>query len=124
MGDADAGRVEFLVRQHLTMSHLSQRRDLGDAEVIERFAERVGDEETLTQLYLLTVCDAAMTSPVNLSAWKEQLLRELYLRTRDHLRGTAGDREADTAVAEARAKTIELLVRAGEDEGAALRVVE
>ncbi|HTM20168.1 MAG TPA: ACT domain-containing protein, partial [Kofleriaceae bacterium] len=125
MGDADAGRVEFLVRQHLTMSHLSQRRDLGDAEVIERFAERVGDEETLTQLYLLTVCDAAMTSPENLNAWKEQLLRELYLRTRDHLRGAAGrERAADRAVAEARARAVDLMVRGGEDEGAARRVVD
>ena len=43
MTDADAELTEFLVRQHLTMSHLSQRRDLADPEVIARFAERVGD---------------------------------------------------------------------------------
>src|SRR5207248_10915142 len=57
MTEADTELTEFLVRQHLTMSHLSQRRDLADPEVIERFAERVGSDERLVQLYLLTLCD-------------------------------------------------------------------
>ncbi|MEP6865467.1 MAG: HD domain-containing protein, partial [Deltaproteobacteria bacterium] len=85
--------VEFLVRQHLTMSHLSQRRDLADPEVIERFADKVGTEERLAELYLLTLCDAAMTAPDNLSAWKDDLLRELMVRTRTHFRGEAGSDE-------------------------------
>lgn len=87
MSDEDIELVEFLVRQHLTMSHLSQRRDLADPEVVTRFAERVGGEERLVQLYLLTLCDAAMTAPDNLSAWKDNLLRDLMLRTRAHFRG-------------------------------------
>jgi [protein-PII] uridylyltransferase len=87
MSDDDVELAEFLVRQHLTMSHLSQRRDLADPEVIERFAERVGTEERLVQLYLLSLCDAAMTAPDNLSAWKDNLLRDLMLRTRAHFRG-------------------------------------
>ena len=41
-----AALAEFLVRQHLTMSHLSQRRDLSDPAVIERFAGKVGGEES------------------------------------------------------------------------------
>lgn len=83
----DIELTEFLVRQHLTMSHLSQRRDLSDPEVIGRFARQVGSEERLIQLYLLTLCDAVMTAPDNLSAWKDDLLRELMLRTRAHFRG-------------------------------------
>ncbi len=75
---------EFLVRQHLTMSHLSQRRDLSDPDVIARFAERVVDDEHLVHLYLLTLCDTAMTAPDNLSAWKDDLLRDLVVRTRAH----------------------------------------
>jgi [protein-PII] uridylyltransferase len=82
MPDADAELTEFLVRQHLTMSHLSQRRDLSDPEVIARFAERVDNDEQLVQLYLLTLCDTAMTAPDNLTAWKADLLRDLMLRTR------------------------------------------
>lgn len=84
MSAADRELAEFLVRQHLTMSHLSQRRDLSDPEVIERFAERVVDDEHLVHLYLLTLCDTAMTAPDNLSAWKDDLLRELVTRTRAH----------------------------------------
>jgi [protein-PII] uridylyltransferase len=79
----DAELTEMLVRQHLTMSHLSQRRDLSDPEVIERFGEKIVEtDERLVQLYLLTLCDTAMTSPENLSAWKDGLLRDLMLRTR------------------------------------------
>lgn len=87
LGDSDVALAEFLVRQHLTMSNLSQRRDLADPEVISRFAERVLDDEHLVQLYLVTLCDTAMTAPDNLSAWKDGLLRDLLLRTRAHFRG-------------------------------------
>jgi [protein-PII] uridylyltransferase len=79
--------AEFLVRQHLTMAHLSQRRDLSDPEVIERFTEHVADDQSLIQLYLCTLCDTAMTAPGNLTAWKEQLLEELLARARAFLRG-------------------------------------
>lgn len=91
MSEADVELTEFLVRQHLTMSHLSQRRDLSDPDVIARFAERVGDDERLVQLYLLTLCDAAMTAPDNLTAWKADLLRDLMLRTRACFRGAPAE---------------------------------
>src|ERR1043166_7202921 len=90
MPPSDAELTEFLVRQHLTMSHLSQRRDLSDPEEIERFAEKVGDEEHLIQLYLLTMCDTAMTAPDNLTAWKADLLLVLLRRTRAHFQGANG----------------------------------
>ena len=90
MPEPEVELAEFLVRQHLTMSHLSQRRDLSDPEEIARFAEKVGDEEHLVQLYLVTLCDTAMTATDNLNAWKDGLLRDLLLRTREHFRGNAG----------------------------------
>lgn len=107
MSASDGELAEFLVRQHLTMSHLSQRRDLSDPEVIARFAERVGDDEHLVQLYLVTLCDTAMTAPDNLNAWKDGLLRDLILRTREHF--AAGSPEAATkAEADAREKAIQI----------------
>ena len=103
--ERDVELVEFLVRQHLTMSHLSQRRDLADPDVIARFAERVGSDDRLVALYLLTLCDTAMTAPDNLSAWKADLLRELTVRTRAHLRG---EPDANTVAVDPRAKALEL----------------
>jgi [protein-PII] uridylyltransferase len=97
MPEADADLTEFLVRQHLTMSHLSQRRDLSDLDVIRRFAERVGNDERLVQLYLLTLCDSAMTAPDNLTAWKADLLRDLMLRTRAYFKGASAERAASDA---------------------------
>ena len=113
MPPRDIELAEFLVRQHLTMSHLSQRRDLSDPEVIARFAERVGDDEHLVQLYLLTLCDTAMTAPDNLSAWKDDLLRDLVVRTRAYF-ASAAERTSNPAMrvpdpsAGMRAKVLEL----------------
>jgi [protein-PII] uridylyltransferase len=36
--------VEFLVREHLTMSQVAQKQDLSDPDVIAAFARRVGNE--------------------------------------------------------------------------------
>ncbi|HEY0189935.1 MAG TPA: hypothetical protein VGC42_02355, partial [Kofleriaceae bacterium] len=103
----DVELTEFLVRQHLTMSHLSQRRDLSDPEVIARFAERVGDDERLVQLYLLSLCDAAMTAPDNLGTWKADLLRELFERARAWFRGAPGA-APDDAADHARARVLQV----------------
>ncbi|MSP62804.1 MAG: HD domain-containing protein [Myxococcales bacterium] len=86
LDEAQSARIEFLVRHHLLIAHLSQRRDLNDGAMIGQLARQLGDEETLRQLYLLTVADMAMVSPQNLTSWKERLLRELFLRTLAHFR--------------------------------------
>ena len=113
LSEPEAQRTELLVRQHLTMAHLSQRRDLSDPDVVRRFADRIGSEEALAQLYLLTRCDTAMTAPGNLSAWKDQLLGELYQRARDVFRGTgtaaAGAGGEDQSLAVTRDRARELL---------------
>lgn len=81
LGAEEVAETEFLVRKHLLLSHLSQRRDLNDVAMIANLAQELGDEEALRQLYLLTVADMSMVAPGNLTEWKEQLLRELYSRT-------------------------------------------
>ena len=79
-------RAEFLVRQHLVMGQMSQRRDLDDLGMIADFATLCGDEENLRELYLLTFCDLSSVAPDNLTGWKETLLRELFQRTLNFLR--------------------------------------
>ncbi|HTL32080.1 MAG TPA: hypothetical protein VL326_03085, partial [Kofleriaceae bacterium] len=110
LSDDEIEVSEFLVRQHLTMSHLSQRRDLSDPDVIARFAERVGTDDRLVKLYLLTLCDTAMTAPDNMTAWKAGLLRELMVRTRAYFRGesSGGDRASEEQSRTMRDKIVQL----------------
>jgi [protein-PII] uridylyltransferase len=84
--DDDIRRIEFLVRQHLVMGQMSQRRDLDDMDMISDFAALCGDEENLRELYLLTFCDLASVAPDAMSSWKETLLAELYTKTLAFLR--------------------------------------
>jgi [protein-PII] uridylyltransferase len=78
---SDAADVEWLVAAHLKMSHISQRRDLEDLQLIESFAREAGTPERLELLYLLTYADMASVSPENWTAWKAHLLRTLYEKT-------------------------------------------
>ena len=91
----DAQLMEFLVREHLTMSTVAQKQDLSDHDVIARFAECVGNERYLTGLYLLTVADIRGTSPKVWNAWKGKLLEDLYHATLRALGGHSPDAAAD-----------------------------
>ena len=101
----DARLIEFLVREHLTMSTVAQKQDLSDPDVIGAFAHRVGNERNLTAMYLLTVADIRGTSPKVWNAWKGKLLEDLYRATLRTLGGRAPD-----AAAEIEARKREALV--------------
>jgi len=104
--DREDGRlIEFLVREHLTMSTVAQKQDLSDPDVIAAFARRVGNERNLTAMYLLTVADIRGTSPKVWNAWKGKLLEDLYRATLRTLGGRAPD-----AAAEIEARKREALV--------------
>lgn len=84
--DRDASElVSWLVKQHLLMAVTSQRCDLGDARVIDRFARQVGDLERLRYLLVLTVADIHAVGPNVWNDWKGSLLRELYALTEQRL---------------------------------------
>lgn len=78
MRTEDAELVEFLVREHLLMSHVAQKQDTNDPAVVSAFAQKVGSRERLVGLYLLTVADIRGTSPKLWTAWKDKLLQDLY----------------------------------------------
>ena len=79
--------IVWLVRHHLTMSHIAQKQDIGDPQVVGRFAELVADERRLSALYLLTHADIRGTSPKVWNGWKAKLLEDLFHATRRLLRG-------------------------------------
>jgi len=95
IGSDDTKLIAFLVGEHLTMSHVAQKEDLSDPDVIAAFAKRVGNERRLTALYLLTVADIRGTSPKVWNAWKGKLLEDLYKYTLRMLGGRAPDANAE-----------------------------
>jgi [protein-PII] uridylyltransferase len=90
----DANFVAWLVRHHLIMSWTAQREDTSDPRVIDSFAEFVGDQEHLDNLYLLTVADMRGTSHKVWNEWKGQLLASLYAATSRRLRSGISGAEA------------------------------
>lgn len=112
----DAGElVEWLVGQHLLMAVKSQRFDLSDPEVIDAFAERVGDRERLNYLLLLTVADIAAVGPNVWNDWKGTLLREIYHATARCLLGESAGGEAGEQRYQTRLETV--LEKANGDRG-------
>ncbi|MBC7437671.1 MAG: [protein-PII] uridylyltransferase [Bdellovibrionales bacterium] len=95
IGREDCALIEFMVREHLTMSRIAQKEDLSDPDIISAFAQRVGNERYLTALYLLTVADIRGTSPKVWNAWKGKLLEDLYRFTLRVLGGRAPDPHAE-----------------------------
>ena len=89
LSDDETELVVFLVQNHLSMSHVAQKQDLSDPDVIAAFATSVKDERHLTALYLLTVADIRGTSPKVWNAWKGKLLEDLYRMTLRVLGGEA-----------------------------------
>ncbi len=112
----DAQLITFLVNEHLTMSHVAQKEDLSDPDVIAAFAKRVGNERHLTALYLLTVADIRGTSPKVWNAWKAKLLEDLYRYTLRMLGGRAPDANAEIE-ARKRDALVELALHAEPHEG-------
>jgi [protein-PII] uridylyltransferase len=83
----DTELIVWLVQHHLTMSHVAQKEDTSDPDVIHNFATTVGDERRLTALYLLTHADIRGTSPKVWNGWKGKLLEDLFFATQRLLRG-------------------------------------
>ncbi len=81
LSEYDAKLVAWLVEQHLLMSKTAQREDINDPNVINRFAQKVGDTVHLNHLYLLTVADINGTSPQLWNSWKDALMADLYTKT-------------------------------------------
>lgn len=76
LGEADAKLLQFLVENHLEMTHLFERRDYGDEPALTALAHRLGDPKTLRLLYLLTYADIRASGPW--FSWQDSLLWELY----------------------------------------------
>lgn len=94
----DTELVTWLVKSHLTMSMIAQRKDITDMDVIEAFARDVETVERLTYLYLLTISDIRGTNMELWNGWKASLLSSLYHRTRRWLETAATSNPSESQV--------------------------
>lgn len=85
--------VGWLVRHHLLMSDVAQKRDIGDPRTVAHFSKLVGNVERLRLLLVLTVADIRAVGPAVWNDWKGQLLRDLYRLTEAALHGGRSDEE-------------------------------
>ena len=110
LSEYDSHFVAWLVENHLVMSKTAQRMDISDPEVVNRFAEMVGDRNHLNYLYLLTVADIKGTNPALWNNWKEALLADLYQKTLLVLRrGLENPINKEVLIKETRQQALQLI---------------
>ncbi len=102
--------IPFLVKHHLLLANISQRRDLNDEKTSVQIAQTVEDPEKLKLLFLLTVIDSLATGPMAGNDWKIMLLSELFFKVRRILeRGTLASPDATKRVEENKKDLLKVL---------------
>lgn len=87
--------LHFVIRHHLVMVQVAQRRDLEDLQVIEQFVDFIQTKENLTLLTLHTVADSLGTSNDLWNGFKDASHWTLYLKAQSRLAGTDEGKRAD-----------------------------
>jgi len=105
--------VEWLVRNHLVMSDVAQKRDISDPRTLRDFAKAVRTRRRLDLLTVLTVCDIRGVGPTTWNNWKAELLRKLHRLTADVLENGLEDVNREQRVDDARRSLRHLLTAQG-----------
>ncbi len=94
--------VEWLIRYHLLLSDVAQKRDIAEPRTVQGFAKAVKSVERLDLLTALTVCDIRGVGPGTWNNWKAVLIRNLYKATKSALQTGLEDLNRETREAEAK----------------------
>jgi len=109
--------VSSLVRHHLLMPRVAQRRDLRDEKTCVQVAQAIQDRQLLKMLFLLTVADSFATGPMARSDWKIMLLAELFHKVQRILeRGILATPDATEKIEHKRVRIRELLLQDFEEK--------
>ena len=82
---ADEELLVWLVKNHLFMSSIAQKKDVHDKHTVDEFIATVNTIEKLNYLFLLTINDIRGTNPNLWNSWKHDLLKSLYITSRSIL---------------------------------------
>jgi [protein-PII] uridylyltransferase len=107
LGREECDILVFLIRHHLAMAHIAQRRDLHDERTIAGFARLAGTTRRLRALFLITRADMMAVGPGVWNEWKSSLVAELYAeagraleaggKRREQVEEKTGRRRGETA---------------------------
>lgn len=107
LNEDETAACEFLVQHHLLMSHLAQRRDVHDDQLIGDFCGVVGNVDNLQRLYVLTYADMRAVGPGVWNNWRDSLVAELYVRAREFLeKGVVAPEDRAAQAARVRARVV------------------
>jgi [protein-PII] uridylyltransferase len=98
----ECATIEWLVRYHLLMSDMAQKRDIADPRTVRDFAKAVKSQKRLDLLAVLTTCDIIGVGPGTWNNWKAVLLRNLYQQTSGALATGMEDLNREAREGEAR----------------------
>src|ERR1700685_4427231 len=88
---SERATVLFLIANHLEMS-AALRRDIFDPSTISALAEKIGMQERLKLLCLLTYADIKAVNPEALTPWKAENVWQLYISASNYLNRSADQR--------------------------------
>jgi len=81
LDEAASDSLQLVIRHHLTMVQVAQRRDLDDPQVIWQFAESIETKENLNLLMLHTLADSLGTADSLWNDFKDTAQWSLYLKS-------------------------------------------
>jgi [protein-PII] uridylyltransferase len=112
----EAATCKFLVANHLHMSRLAQRRDIGDDALVGEFCRTCGSVENLQHLFVLTYADMTAVAPGVWNEWRGGLVTELYMRALEFLeRGVVAAEDRAGRATRVRARTVRAAAPAERD---------
>ncbi|WP_347138902.1 [protein-PII] uridylyltransferase [Paracoccus sp. SSK6] len=109
----DIDTVEWLIRNHLLMSDVAQKRDIADPRTLRDFAKAVKTRKRLDMLLVLTVCDIRGVGPGTWNNWKAALLRKLHTDTAEVLENGLEELNRDRRQNEAKRSLRHMLIAKG-----------
>ena len=94
--EAERNAVILLIDRHLVLSQVMNGRDLGDPATARFLTSRVGTQEDLRRLTLLTYADISAVNPSAMTPWRLEQLRRVYGIASEQLTRELGERIRST----------------------------